>query len=41
MLKLLQHPRLLGIGAETQQEPEKRHLLGSLSHLIFVQRPVQ
>jgi hypothetical protein len=36
ILKLLQHPRLLGMGAETQQEQETRHLLDSLAHLIFV-----
>jgi hypothetical protein len=41
MLNLLQHPRLLGMGAETQQEQEERHLLNSLSHLVFVKRPMQ
>jgi hypothetical protein len=41
MLKLLQHSRLLGMGAETRQEHEERHLLNSLSHLVFVKRPMQ
>jgi len=34
-------PRLLGIGAETRQDHEERHLLDSLTHLVFVWRPPQ